>query len=82
MHTTTTLQTLQAQAAGLSQLLTFSEVCHLLRKSRSGVYKLMAQDPAFPRTIKDGDARSSRAFFVAEEVAAWQQAKLQARAAV
>ncbi|RRW47249.1 AlpA family phage regulatory protein [Pseudomonas luteola] len=75
----TTLQDIQRQAAQLSQLLTFTEVCGLLRKSRSGVYKLMASDPSFPRTVKDGEARSARAFFVASEIAAWQQSKLAAR---
>lgn len=74
-----TLQEIHRQAAALAQLLTFTEVCSLLRKSRSGVYKLMASDPTFPRSIKDGDARSARAFFVAEEIAAWQQAKLAVR---
>lgn len=73
------LQDIQRQASGLAQLLTFSEVCNLLRKSRSGVYKLIASDPTFPRSIKDGEARSARAFFVASEIAAWQQAKLAAR---
>ncbi len=77
----TTLQDLQNQASRLAQLLTFSDVCSLLRKSRSGVYKLMASDPTFPRSIKDGDARSARAFFVASEIAAWQQSKLDARGA-
>lgn len=80
MHTTT-LQELQIQSQKLSQLLAFAEVCTLLRKSRSGVYKLMAADPSFPRPVKDGISRSSRAFFVANEVAAWQQAKLDARTA-
>lgn len=75
----TTLQEIQAQSQKLSQLLTFAEVCSLLRKSRSGTYKLMAADPSFPRPIKDGAARSSRAFFVAEEIAIWQQARLNAR---
>lgn len=79
MHQATILQDLPRQAVGLSQLLTFSEVCNLLRKSRSGVYKLIASDPTFPRSIKDGEARSARAFFVASEIAAWQQAKLAAR---
>lgn len=79
MHQATALQDLSSQAGRLAQLLTFGEVCSLLRKSRSGVYKLMASDPTFPRSIKDGEARSARAFFVAEEVAAWQQAKLAAR---
>lgn len=77
----TTLQDLQNQASRLAQLLTFSDVCSLLRKSRSGVYKLMASDHTFPRSIKDGDARSARAFFVASEIAAWQQSKLDARGA-
>lgn len=79
MQTATTLQDLQSQTSRLSQRLTFTEVCSLLRKSRSGVYKLMASDPTFPRSIKDGDARSARAFFVAEEIATWQQAKLAVR---
>lgn len=74
-----TIQELQAQSQKLSQLLAFSEVCTLLRKSRSGVYKLMAADPSFPCPVKDGTSRSSRAFFVANEIAAWQQAKLDAR---
>lgn len=74
-----TLQELQQQASGLSQLLTLREVCSLLRKSRGGLYKLMAADPTFPRSIKDGEARNARAFFVASEVAAWQQAKIAAR---
>ncbi|MFC0709743.1 helix-turn-helix transcriptional regulator [Azorhizophilus paspali] len=74
-----TLQDIYRQAAALAQLLSFAEVCSLLRKSRSGVYKLMASDPTFPRSIKDGEARSARAFFVASEIAAWQQAKLATR---
>lgn len=75
----TTLQNFSSQASRLAQLLTFGEVCSLLRKSRNGLYKLMASDPTFPRSIKDGEARSARAFFVADEIAAWQQAKLAAR---
>ncbi len=78
---TTTLHDFSGQASALAQLLTFTEVCNLLRKSRSGVYKLMAADPSFPRPIKDGEARSARTFFVAGEFAAWQQAKLAGRAA-
>ncbi|MGH8433299.1 MAG: helix-turn-helix transcriptional regulator [Pseudomonas sp.] len=76
---TNTLQDLHIQASRLAQLLTFGEVCSLLRKSRSGVYKLMAADPNFPRPIKDGEARSARAFFVASEIAAYQEAKLAGR---
>ena len=78
---TTSLQELHGQASALAQLLTFNEVCNLLRKSRSGVYKLMAADPTFPKPIKDGTARSARTFFVAGEFSAWQQSKLKARIA-
>jgi len=75
----TTLQDLQRQTAALTQLLTFAEVCSLLRKSRSGLYKLMAANPTFPRAHKDGDARSARAYFVAAEIAQWQQSQLSTR---
>ncbi|MNF86874.1 hypothetical protein D3C84_693240 [compost metagenome] len=78
MHTNT-LQDIQRQASSLSQLLTFSEVCSLMRKSRSGLYKLMASDPSFPKPVKDGAARSARSFFVAAEIAAYQGAMLAAR---
>lgn len=80
MHTTTSLQDLPRQATGLAQLMTFGEVCSLMRKSRSGLYKLMASDSTFPKPVKDGAARSSRAFFVASEIATYQDAKLAGRA--
>lgn len=78
--TNSSLQDTQNQASRLAQLLTFSEVCSLLRKSRSGIYKLMAADPSFPLPVKDGTARSARAFFVASEIAAYQNTKLAGRA--
>ncbi|NMY56886.1 transcriptional regulator [Pseudomonas sp. WS 5051] len=81
MQNNTILQNIQAHVPGLAQLLTISDVCGLLRKSRGGLYRLMDTDPAFPRPLKDGEARSARAFFVASEIASWQQNKLQARAA-
>nr|WP_298168324.1 AlpA family phage regulatory protein [uncultured Pseudomonas sp.] len=81
MHPTT-LQDLHRQSSALAQLLTLSEVCSLLRKSRSGLYKLMAADESFPKPFKDGQTRSARAYFAAGEIAAWQQSKLAARDAV
>ncbi|OGQ52087.1 MAG: hypothetical protein A3J24_11090 [Deltaproteobacteria bacterium RIFCSPLOWO2_02_FULL_53_8] len=75
----TTLQDHSSQASGLAQLLTFNEVCSLYRKSRSGLYKLMAADPTFPKPVKDGDARTARTYFVAGEIADHQQLKLNAR---
>lgn len=77
-----TLQDLHRQASALAQLLTLSEVCGLLRKSRSGLYKLMAADKSFPKPIKDSQTRSARAYFAAAEIVAWQQSKLAARNAV
>ncbi len=76
---TTSPQHLPSQASAPAQLLTFTEVCNLLKKSRSGIYKLMAADSTFPKPIKDGEARSARTFFVAGEFAAWQQSKIEAR---
>ncbi|WP_371579586.1 helix-turn-helix transcriptional regulator [Metapseudomonas resinovorans] len=60
-------------------MLSLAEVCALLCKSRSGLYKVMARDPTFPRPVKDGDARSARVLFAATEFAAWQQSKLDSR---
>lgn len=79
MQSTTSLQDIQHQASGLSQFLTFGEVCSLMRKSRSGLYKLMASDSNFPKPIKDGEARSARSYFAAREIAAYQEAKLAGR---
>lgn len=62
------------------QMLSLAEICKILCKSRSGLYKLLASDPSFPRPIKDGIARQARVVFVSSELAAWQQAKLSARA--
>lgn len=81
MHNSTTLREIPTHVPGLAQLLTVSDVCGLLRKSRGGLYRLMNADPTFPRPLKDGEARTARAFFVATEIAGWQQCKLQARAA-
>lgn len=74
-----TPQDLHRQASALAQLMTLSEVCSLLRKSRSGLYKLMAADKSFPKPVKDSQARSARAYFASDEIAAWQQSKLAAR---
>lgn len=71
----------QHQSSNLEQLLSFNEVCSLMRKSRSGLYKLLDSDPAFPKPIKDGVARSARAFFAASEIAIYLEKKLAGRAA-
>jgi prophage regulatory protein len=81
MHTTTPANATLHQTSRLQQLLSFNEVCSLMRKSRSGLYKLMGSDHTFPRPVKDGAARSARAFFAASEIAAYQEAKLAGRVA-
>jgi len=69
------------QALALPELMTLAELATTMRRTRSGVDKLRARDPAFPRPIKDGDNRRSRIYFVRSEIAAYLQAKLQAREA-
>ncbi|SED68263.1 transcriptional regulator, AlpA family [Pseudomonas anguilliseptica] len=63
------------------QMMSFTAACDLLCRSRSGLYKLMRNDLTFPVPIKDSDARTARAFFVAAEIAAWQNAQLASRSA-
>jgi len=81
MQNNTTVHEIQSHISGLAQLLTVNDVCGLLRKSRGSIYRLINTDPTFPRPLKDGEARTSRTYFVATELARWQQCKLQARAA-
>ncbi|MOA21113.1 hypothetical protein D3C78_1415910 [compost metagenome] len=61
------------------ELLTMAEVAQAMRRTRSGVDKLRARDPSFPKPLKDGDNRRSRIYFVRQEVEAYLSARLQAR---
>lgn len=54
-------------------------LCHWLDVTRSGLAKLKAKDPTFPKPIKDGDARQAAAYYVVAEVDTWLQAKIAAR---
>lgn len=54
-------------------------LCQWLDVTRSGLAKLKAKDPTFPKPIKDGDARQAAAYYVVSEVDAWLQAKIAAR---
>lgn len=56
-----------------------SAVCEYLDISRSGLDKLRKKDPAFPRPIKDGSSRQAAAYYVAAEVDAWVQSKIDSR---
>ena len=54
-------------------------LCTWLDVTRSGLAKLRAKDPTFPRPLKDGDSRQAAAYFVVAEVDAWLRAKIEAR---
>lgn len=68
-------------ASNLPELMTVVELGSYLRRSRSGVDKLRAKDPTFPKPLKDGTGRQARVYFVRAEVDAWLRAKLEARTA-
>lgn len=64
------------------ELVTTNELAQLIRRTRSGLDKLRAKDPTFPKPLKDGTDRQARVYFVRAEVEAWLRAKLEARAAL
>jgi prophage regulatory protein len=68
-----------ATPANPIELITISELAPQLQRSRSGVDKLRAKDPSFPKPLKDGTGRQARVYFVRAEVEAWLRAKLDAR---
>jgi len=47
--------------------------------TRSGLEKLRAKDPNFPRPIKDGGSRQAAVYYVVAEVDAWLQSRIAAR---
>ena len=67
------------QTPTLPELMTMTEVAHGLRRTRSGVDKLRARDPSFPKPLKDGADRRSRIYFVRQEIEAYLAARLDAR---
>jgi prophage regulatory protein len=70
-----------ATLANPLELSTIGETGKGLCLSRSGLDKLRAKDPTFPKPWKDGTNRQARVYFVRAEVEAWLRAKLEARAA-
>lgn len=47
----------------------------ILDMSKSGLEKLVASDPTFPRPIKMGTSRQAAVFFDQAEILAWIDAK-------
>lgn len=72
-------QTTASSAITLPELLTMADLALMLRRTRSGVDKLRARDPEFPKPLKDGTDRRSRVYFVRAEVEAYLQARLESR---
>ena len=71
----------KTSTASLPELWTMAEVAQVMRRTRSGVDKLRARDPLFPKPLKDGDNRRSRIYFVRQEVEAYLAARLAEREA-
>ncbi|WPP46628.1 transcriptional regulator [Pseudomonas sp. AN-1] len=69
-------------ASSLPELWTMADVERVMRRTRSGVDKLRARDPNFPTPLKDGEHRSSRIYFVRQEIEAYLAARLSAREVV
>lgn len=69
----------EAKTSPLTELLTKAETGAKVRRTPSGVDKLRARDPSFPKPFKDGTDRRARVYFVAAEVDAWVRRKLDAR---
>lgn len=67
-------------AVSLSDLWTKAEAASYMKRTPSGLDKLCARDPNFPKPLKDGDNRRSRVYFVRAEVEAYLAAKLANRA--
>lgn len=67
------------QAATLPELMTMAEVAQTMCRTRSGVDKLRARDPQFPKPLKEGGKRGSRIYFVRQEIAAYLSARLATR---
>lgn len=66
-------------AVSLSDLWTKVETASYMKRTPSGLDKLCARDPSFPKPLKDGNNRRSRIYFVRHEVEAYLAARLQAR---
>jgi len=60
-------------------LLSIADVLKKLRISRTSLQRLRDKDRTFPLPIKDGTARTARAYFVQHEIEEWIQRKMDNR---
>lgn len=55
------------------------KLCAWLDMTPSGLAKLKAKDPTFPKPIKDGDSNQAAAYYVVAELEAWLAAQIAKR---
>ncbi|SDU39224.1 transcriptional regulator [Geopseudomonas guangdongensis] len=66
-------------SASTPELWTMADLARVMHRTRSGIDKLRARDPQFPKPLKDGTDRRSRIYFVRQEVEAYLSARLAER---
>ncbi|QTN45045.1 transcriptional regulator [Ectopseudomonas mendocina] len=71
---------MNTNSTAVSELWTKSETASFMGRTTSGLDKLCARDPSFPKPMKDGNNRRSRVYFVRSEIEAYIAAKLASRA--
>lgn len=63
------------------KLITKPNLCRALDMTRSGIDKLLKNDPSFPRPLKFSDSQQATCYFPVGEVNAWLETKLAERGA-
>lgn len=63
------------------KLITKPNLCRAMDMTRSGIDKLLKNDPSFPRPLKFSDSQQATCYFPVGEVNAWLEAKLAERGA-
>lgn len=53
--------------------LSMNKVCTMLDVTREGLRKLMINDPEFPKALKSGTSRQSRAYFDYISILEWHE---------
>lgn len=63
------------------KLITKPNLCRAMDMTRSGIDKLLKNDPSFPRPLKFSESQQATCYFPIAEVNAWLDAKLAMRGA-
>lgn len=70
---------MHSKAPATPTLISQPNLCILLDKSRSGLAKLRAKDPSFPKPIKDGKSKQAACYYLMSEVESWITSRKLAR---